>query len=68
MRRVDQAIWAVAGPDSVWLKTPVKLVGRDMAHQAEFVVRAGERVPFVLTWQPSHRKGGAPDVERRRMR
>jgi GH15 family glucan-1,4-alpha-glucosidase len=62
VRRVDQAIWAVAGPDSVWLKTPVKMVGRDLAHQAEFVVRAGERVPFVLTWQPSHRKGGVPDV------
>ncbi len=34
VRRVDQAVWAVAGPDSVWLRTPVKLVGHDMAHHA----------------------------------
>ena len=25
-----------------------------MTHTAEFTVRAGERVPFVLTWFPSH--------------
>ncbi|MGN6791793.1 MAG: glycoside hydrolase family 15 protein [Streptosporangiaceae bacterium] len=62
VRRIDQAVWAVAGPDSVWLRTPVKLVGRDFAHQANFVVRAGERVPFVLTWMPSHVKGPPPDV------
>ena len=62
VRRVDQAVWAVAGPDSVWIRTPVKLVGRDLAHQADFVVRAGERVPFVLTWMPSHDKGPPPEV------
>jgi GH15 family glucan-1,4-alpha-glucosidase len=53
LRREGDAIWAVAGPDSVWIRTPVKLVGREMAHRADFVVRAGDRVPFVLTWQPS---------------
>jgi GH15 family glucan-1,4-alpha-glucosidase len=63
VRRVDQAVWAVAGPDSVWIRTPVKLVGREMAHQADFVVRAGDRVPFVLTWLPSHHKGPPPDVQ-----
>ena len=63
VRRADNAVWAVAGPDSVWLRTPVKLVGRDMAHHADFVVRAGDRVPFVLTWLPSHHKGPPPDVQ-----
>ncbi|MGO9500625.1 MAG: glycoside hydrolase family 15 protein [Streptosporangiaceae bacterium] len=60
MRRRDHSVTAVAGPDSVWLRTPVRLTGRDMAHEASFTVRAGDRVPFVLTWQPSHL--GAPPV------
>jgi GH15 family glucan-1,4-alpha-glucosidase len=54
VRRINHAIVAIAGPDSVWLRTPVKLVGRDMAHQATFTVRVGERVPFVFAWTPSH--------------
>jgi GH15 family glucan-1,4-alpha-glucosidase len=58
MRRVDHCLSAVAGPDSVWLRTPVRLVGHSMAHEAAFTVRAGERVPFVLCWMPSHE--GAP--------
>jgi GH15 family glucan-1,4-alpha-glucosidase len=48
------AIVAVAGPDSVWLRTPVKLAGKEMAHEASFVVRAGEQVPFVMSWRQSH--------------
>jgi GH15 family glucan-1,4-alpha-glucosidase len=62
VRKVDHAVVAVAGPDSIWIRTPVKLVGRNFAHQADFVVRAGERVPFVLTWLPSHHKGPPPEV------
>ncbi len=62
VRRANDAIWAVAGPDSVWIRTPVKLVAHEMAHHADFVVRAGERVPFTLTWQPSHLPGAAPVV------
>jgi GH15 family glucan-1,4-alpha-glucosidase len=54
-RREDAAINATAGPDSVWLDSPVKLAGRDMAHCATFTVRAGERVPFTLSWVESHR-------------
>src|SRR5215813_129991 len=54
VRRSGDAIFAVAGPDSVWIRSPVRLVGHDLAHHADFVVRAGDRVPFVLTWQPSH--------------
>jgi GH15 family glucan-1,4-alpha-glucosidase len=54
VRRIDHAIVAVAGPDSVWLRTPVKLIGHNMAHEASFTVRAGERVSFVFSWTPSH--------------
>jgi GH15 family glucan-1,4-alpha-glucosidase len=60
MRKVDHCLSAVAGPDAVWLRTPVRLVGRNMTHDASFTVRAGERVPFVLCYMPSH--AGAPAI------
>jgi GH15 family glucan-1,4-alpha-glucosidase len=60
VQRHDGAIRAIAGPDSVCLHTPVRLTGRNMAHEAAFTVRAGDRVPFVLTWRPSHLPVGEP--------
>jgi GH15 family glucan-1,4-alpha-glucosidase len=45
---------AVAGPDAVWLRTPVATEGRDLATCADFTVEPGDRVPFVLTWRASH--------------
>jgi GH15 family glucan-1,4-alpha-glucosidase len=62
VRRINHAIVAIAGPDSVWLRTPVKLVGRDLAHEATFTVRAGEAVSFVFSWTPSH-LGEPPQVD-----
>jgi GH15 family glucan-1,4-alpha-glucosidase len=62
VRRMNHAIVAIAGPNSVWLRTPVRLVGHDMAHQASFTVRAGERVPFVFAWKASH-LGVPPEVD-----
>jgi GH15 family glucan-1,4-alpha-glucosidase len=59
VRRADSCLLAVAGPDSLWLDTPVTLTGRSFAHEATFTVTAGERVPFVLAWVPSHQS--APD-------
>jgi GH15 family glucan-1,4-alpha-glucosidase len=59
VRRVNHCVVAVAGPDSLWMRTPVRLIGHDMAHEASFTVRAGERVPFVLSWTPSHRAAPA---------
>ena len=35
-------VLAVAGPDALWLATPVPLTGRGMAHQATFTVTAGD--------------------------
>lgn len=49
----DGGIHAVAGPDAVWLRTPVGLQGQDFATVSEFTVRAGQEVPFVLSWSPS---------------
>ena len=54
VRRRDGRVSATAGPDSLWLDTPVTLAGRNLAHQASFRVAAGDHVPFVLTWRPSH--------------
>ncbi len=45
---------AIAGPDMVVLRTPVKLQGRDMHSVAHFEVRAGESVAFVMSHGPSH--------------
>jgi GH15 family glucan-1,4-alpha-glucosidase len=54
VRRVGHDRIAVAGPDALCFRTPVELRGEDMRTVAEFTVRDGERVPFVLTWFPSH--------------
>ncbi|QDQ10802.1 glycoside hydrolase family 15 protein [Streptomyces spectabilis] len=56
MRRSRGHRVAVAGPDAVWLRAEpdVRAWGRAHATHAEFTVRAGERVTFVLTWHPSH--------------
>ncbi|HEU4536778.1 MAG TPA: glycoside hydrolase family 15 protein, partial [Polyangiaceae bacterium] len=42
------------GPDLLRLETPVPLRGEGMRTVGEFSVGAGERVPFALTWSPSH--------------
>ncbi|MFF4213855.1 glycoside hydrolase family 15 protein [Streptomyces sp. NPDC001796] len=56
MRRSDGHRVAVAGPDSVWLRSepPVRTWGKDFATHSEFTVGKGDRVAFVLTWHPSH--------------
>jgi GH15 family glucan-1,4-alpha-glucosidase len=61
VRRLDQeSLLAVGGPDGLLLRTPVELRPDDKTHVAEFTVRAGERVPFVLTWFPSHEELPTP--------
>ena len=54
VRRREDGILAIAGPDALFLATPVELVGRNFHTVAEFDVSEGDRVPFVLTWYPSH--------------
>ncbi len=56
VRRVDGLWTATAGPDSLTLKTPVDLQGVNFATRADFTVKPGDRVPFVLTWAPSHKQ------------
>src|SRR5216110_1318712 len=47
---------AIAGPNGLILRTPVKTEGKDLTTVAEFTVKKGDRVPFVLTWFASHSK------------
>jgi GH15 family glucan-1,4-alpha-glucosidase len=48
------ALLAICGQDMTVLRTPVETRGEDMTTVADFEVRAGETVPFVLTYGPSH--------------
>jgi GH15 family glucan-1,4-alpha-glucosidase len=45
---------AIAGPDGVVLEAGVQTRGEGLATVADFSVRPGQRVPFVLSWHPSH--------------
>ena len=54
MRHHGDRMEAVAGPDRVRLRTPAPTQGYELTTVSDFTVRAGHRVPFVLTWNPSH--------------
>ncbi|HTZ08374.1 MAG TPA: glycoside hydrolase family 15 protein [Acidimicrobiales bacterium] len=54
VRQLDGLLCGVAGPDALALWTPVETRGEDLTTVATFDVPAGERVPFVLSWYPSH--------------
>ena len=51
---------AIAGPDMVIMRTPVGTRGKDLTTVADFTVAAGERIPFVLSYAPSHLDPPAP--------
>ncbi len=55
VRRVDHTRIAVAGPDALSFRTPVEVRGENLTTVSEFTLRPGERIPFVLTWFPSHK-------------
>src|SRR5215831_14672958 len=54
VRRNGTDIRAIAGPDSVCFHGSVRSVGQNMAHEAVFDVKPGDRQWFVLTWKQSH--------------
>ena len=54
VRRNQNGIQAVAGPDTLILRSPVQLLNRDFRTRAEFTVSEGQRLPFVLMWHRSH--------------
>ncbi len=54
VRHHGNQVDAVAGPDRVRLRTAVEQRGHELTTVSDFTVRAGDRVPFVLTWSPSY--------------
>lgn len=54
VRRIDGRLQALAGPEALVLATSAQTRGEKMTTVAELTVRAGQRVPFVLTWHRSH--------------
>lgn len=54
VRHDEHGIHAVAGPDAAYLVTEAPLRGEHMETASDFTVKAGQRIPFVLTWAPSH--------------
>jgi GH15 family glucan-1,4-alpha-glucosidase len=54
VRRIENGIRAVAGPDTLILHAPVDLRNENFRTEAEFTVSERQRLPFVLMWHPSH--------------
>ncbi len=54
VRQSERGIYAIAGPDSFLLDSPIKMRGEDFTSVGEFEVHAGEQIPFVLMWHPSN--------------
>ncbi|MGH3637562.1 MAG: glycoside hydrolase family 15 protein [Mycobacterium sp.] len=54
VRHHNDRVEALAGPNRVRLRTPAPTTGHEMSTVSDFTVRAGDRVPFVLTWSQSH--------------
>jgi GH15 family glucan-1,4-alpha-glucosidase len=54
VRRTENGLRAVAGPDMLVLHAPVALRNENFRTEAEFVVSEGQRLPFMLMWHPSH--------------
>jgi GH15 family glucan-1,4-alpha-glucosidase len=60
VRSRDYGLSAVAGPDALQLRTRVPMHGENLKTVANFKVSAGERIPFTLTWYPSHLEESGP--------
>ncbi len=53
-------VTAIAGPDLVVLRSPVRLHGRDFTTTADFSVREGQELAFTMSHGASHLKLPAP--------
>ena len=60
VRRVDGALLATSGPHSVEVRAGVDTHGEDFRTVADFTVAAGQRIPFVITFFPSHKPRPLP--------
>jgi len=60
VRQCHGGLEAIAGPDALILRTPVETHGKNLTTVAEFTVKKGDRVPFVLSWFASHEEPPKP--------
>ncbi len=60
IRLLEGSLVATAGPDSLRLTTPARTRVDGFAACADVEVAAGDRVPFVLRWHPSHEPATGP--------
>jgi GH15 family glucan-1,4-alpha-glucosidase len=56
IEQTEDGISAASGPDALLLRTPVAMEEDEQAEAVvgEFTVTAGETVPLILSWRPSH--------------
>jgi GH15 family glucan-1,4-alpha-glucosidase len=54
VRRAGDGVCAIAGPDALWLRSPVESRGVGLTTVSQFEVGEGDRLGFSLTWNRSH--------------
>jgi len=54
VRHLGTQVQAIAGPDLVRLTSTVPMRGNHRDTLADFTVREGDRIAFVMSWAPSH--------------
>ena len=54
VRHLGTQVQAIAGPDRIRLTSAVPMRGNHRDTLADFTVRKGDRISFVMAWAPSH--------------
>lgn len=60
VRRIEQTLQLVAGPDALRFDFDVPITPRGLTHAADFTLRRGQKAHFVLSWHPSHERRPPP--------
>ncbi len=55
VRKTEDGLIAIAGPDTIRLRTPIELSGENFKTMSQFTVSAGQKIPFDLRWYASYR-------------
>lgn len=61
VRRTENGIRAVAGPDTIYCRSTAEMHGENLHTVARFTVKEGERVPFELVW--THTRAEEPPAQ-----
>lgn len=60
VRRIEQTLQVVAGPDALRFDFDVPITPRGLTHAADFTLKRGQKAHFVLSWHPSHERRPPP--------